>query len=155
MNLRNHRGVTLLLVFILMIALLGLVSSFLFMAMVQARHSGGHLDDEKAFYVAQAALRRGVWRLLYTEPPPLTNWRLNDGTWPKTEPSGSMDTGDGMTGTYSLTVTLTALDGGPWNVTFDATGTMHGISRRVQRIYRSTNLNVNALTPVFNSWKEI
>jgi len=152
MGLRNRKGVTLLLVFILMIALLGLVSSFLFMAMHQARHTGGHLDDEKAFYVAQAGLRKGVWRLL--SPNDVPNWQLNDGLWPKTE-TNSINTGDGITGSYTVTVTLTALGGGRWNVTFDATGTVHGISRRVQRIYRSTNLNVNALMPVFNSWKEI
>ncbi|MCH7761552.1 hypothetical protein IIA15_09180 [candidate division TA06 bacterium] len=129
--------------------------------MHQSRQAGGLLDDAKAFYAAQAGLRKGIWRLLYDDPP--ENWALNDGIWPKNEPPALLDTGDGINATYQVTVSCLpgsdCVNDVVFNIRIVASGAVHGISRTVQRDYEAdlknvVNLNDDTLTPILNSWQE-
>ena len=152
---KDQKGVALLLVFILMVTLLGLVSSFLFMVAHQTRHSGGHLEDEKAFYVAQAGLRKAVWKMITPSP---ANWHYSHSSWlpvgtSKTD-SGSINTGDQVTASYSVTATLIGTRPGRRDFTIEATGNVHGIARRITRDYQART-SQNTFTPLQNTWREI
>ncbi|MFH1857614.1 MAG: hypothetical protein ABH845_01740 [Candidatus Omnitrophota bacterium] len=154
----NQKGAILIITFILLLALLGITASFLWMAIHQGRHSGGLLDDEKAFYAAQLALRKGVWRLLNADPP--ENWHPDVPPPPGPPPwgprveKGLIDVGDNITASYLVTADRISFTGNRYrDFRFVATGTVHDVSRTVQRDYH-VDLSSRSLTPMDNTWKE-
>lgn len=159
--MKYEKGASLILVFILVMALLGLVSSFLFMAAHQMRQAGGQLDDEKAFYAAQAGLRKAVWRMIRPDPP--QNWTYQEpnpspGTQ-KYEELGTINTGDNITASYRVRVFCMSVECGTGSgdirdFRIESEATVHDITRRVERWYRA-DLSEDEFPPIQNTWKEI
>ncbi len=130
----TRRGSLMLMVLVFMIALSGLATAFLFSVNNAGKITAGQVNNQKAFYLAEAGLQRAKWYLLHTAPDGSTNtlWRTSEypavaGVDP-TDPQA--ETLDG--GIYTMWVRDYAIDG---SIYLTASSTLNEVKRTLyQRV---------------------